>query len=91
MAKGDLLGQMDCPLCGTSSDVKEDKAGRPLLFCRHGCKLQLFTRTEAQADGMRRKLRPAAAPATTVPAAPEAAPAAPKPKSIFEQLTGIPA
>lgn len=89
MAKGDLLGQMDCPLCGTASNVNEDKAGRPLLFCRHGCKLQLFTRTEAQADGMRRKLRPTAAPA--VPAAPEAAPAAPKPKSIFEQLTGIPA
>lgn len=89
MAKGDLLGQMDCPLCGTSSDVKEDKAGRPLLFCRHGCKLQLFTRTEAQADGMRRKLRPVAA-TTATPAAPEAAPAAPK-KNIFEILTGIPA
>lgn len=89
MAKGDLLGQMDCPLCGTSSDVKEDKAGRPLLFCRHGCKLQLFTRTEAQADGMRRKLRPVAA-TTATPVAPEAAPAAPK-KNIFEILTGIPA
>ncbi|KMJ54770.1 hypothetical protein ACG97_00325 [Vogesella sp. EB] len=78
---------MDCPLCGTPSNVNEDKAGRPLLFCRHGCKLQLFTRTEAQADGMRRKLRPAAA--ATVPAAPEAAPAAPKPKGFFETLTGI--
>lgn len=85
MAKGDKLGTMPCPLCGTVSDVNEDKAGRPLMFCRHGCRLQLFTRNEAQADGMRRKLTPAANPS---PAAPEAA--QPQKKSFFELLTGIP-
>lgn len=89
MAKGDVLGEMDCPLCGVVSNVTEDKAGRPLLFCRHGCKLQLFTRSQAQADGMRHKLRPVAAVA--VPAPQEAAPTAPKTKSFFEALTGIPA
>lgn len=86
MAKGDLLGTMACPLCGNQSEVKEDKSGRPLMFCRHGCKLQLFTRTEAQADGMRRKLQPAP------DASPEIVPPGPaQKKSLFEQLTGIPA
>lgn len=86
MAKGDLLGSMACPLCGNQSEVKEDKSGRPLMFCRHGCKLQLFTRTEAQAEGMRGKLRPAASPAPVTPD-----PAPEKPKSFFETITGIPA
>ena len=86
MAKGDLLGSMACPLCGNQSEVKEDKSGRPLMFCRHGCKLQLFTRTEAQAEGMRGKLRTVATPATVTPE-----PAPEKTKSFFETITGIPA
>ncbi len=57
MAKGDLIGHMDCPCCGSQADVNEDKNGRPLMFCRHGCKAQLFTRRPEQAEGMLSRIR----------------------------------
>lgn len=74
MAKGDRLGVAACPCCDQQAEVNEDKTGKPLLFCRHGCRLQLFTRNEAQAAGLLRKVRPVtpAAQDNTPPATPPA-------------------
>lgn len=72
MAKGDCIGVATCPCCDKPAEVNEDKTGKPLLFCRHGCRLQLFTRNEAQAAGLLRKVRPVtpATPDNTPPATP---------------------
>lgn len=43
MAKGDLLGFMDCPVCGYQAGMKvtEDKNGQPFGFCEQNCDAQL--------------------------------------------------
>lgn len=85
MAKGDLIGHAACPCCDTQAEVNEDKNGRPLLFCRNGCRLQLFTRNDIQANGLRRKLRPVAAPASQDEPKPNVPPAGGL-SSLLEQM-----
>lgn len=43
MAKGDVLGMIDCPHCGLSKGMRitEDKNGEPFGFCEAECDGQL--------------------------------------------------
>ena len=91
MAKGDLIGHMGCPCCGTRAEVREDKAGKPLMFCRAGCKAQLFTRKPEQVDGLLSRItRAGAAAVETIQPAPAAEPqAAPAKPGFWETMTGV--
>lgn len=42
MAKGDLLGRIDCPCCGTGDGMRvtEDKNGHPFGYCDATCNFQ---------------------------------------------------
>lgn len=92
MAKGDLIGHMACPCCGVRAEVREDKAGKPLMFCREGCKAQMFTRKPAQVEGLLARITRAAAEVvdsiTPAPAPADNTPPA-KPGNIWETLTGV--
>lgn len=57
MAKGDLLGHIQCPCCDFEAVVKEAKNGKPYAFCEN-CNVQIFTRYEHQAKGMLKKMKP---------------------------------
>lgn len=43
MAKGELLGAIDCPMCGYGNGMRitEDKNGEPFGFCEANCDGQL--------------------------------------------------
>lgn len=43
MAKGDLLGHIDCPSCGAENGMRitEDKNGHPFGFCEANCDQQM--------------------------------------------------
>jgi len=43
MAKGEKLGDIDCPVCGYTKGMKitEDKNGEPFGFCEQNCDAQL--------------------------------------------------
>jgi len=43
MAKGDLLGHIDCPSCGTAGGMRitEDKNGNPFGYCEADCDQQM--------------------------------------------------
>ena len=43
MAKGNLLGHINCPVCGYTKGMKitEDKNGEPFGFCEENCDAQL--------------------------------------------------
>lgn len=43
MAKGNLLGHINCPVCGYAAGMKitEDKNGQPFGFCEQNCDAQL--------------------------------------------------
>lgn len=59
MAKGQVVGHVDCPLCGLEAEVKEDKNGNPYAFCPD-CTMQLLTHGGHRAELLRRKMRPVA-------------------------------
>jgi hypothetical protein len=86
MAKGDLIGHMDCPCCGMEAEVNEDKNGKPLMFCRKGCKAQMFTRKPEQVEGLMSRIRRAIVEA--VPKADEQKPE-PAKGGFWESLTGV--
>ena len=59
MAKGDLLGHIDCPMHdGFEMDVKEDKNGNPYAFCPDCCTQILTHGREPKASLMLRRMRP---------------------------------
>lgn len=43
MAKGDLLGHIDCPYCGWKNGMRvtEDRSGNPFGYCEENCSGQL--------------------------------------------------
>ncbi|SHL45283.1 hypothetical protein SAMN05216428_102449 [Nitrosospira sp. Nsp11] len=43
MAKGDLLGKIECPCCGTPGGMRvtEDKNGQPFGYCEATCNVQM--------------------------------------------------
>lgn len=43
MAKGELLGRIDCPCCGTKNGMRvtEDKNAQPFGYCDATCNVQL--------------------------------------------------
>lgn len=43
MAKGDLLGHINCPSCGTPGGMRitEDKNGSPFGYCEANCSQQM--------------------------------------------------
>lgn len=54
-----ILGHLDCPLCGLEGDVREDKNGNPFFFCPD-CTCQILTHGKHRAKLMLEKMRPVA-------------------------------
>lgn len=60
------IGHVDCPCCGESADVREQKNGRAYMLCNSPvCGFQGFTRSEGAHKSLTAKMR---APGTTKPA-----------------------
>lgn len=85
MAKGEVLGHIECPACGWADmEVRADKKGNPYGYCIE-CNQQIFTHGGTRGAHLLARMRkasaPAADPAPTTPAgsprepAPEDAPA----------------
>lgn len=54
MASKDVIGHIDCPVCGHEAPVKQDKNGHAYAHCAHRCNAQVFTRNDHR-DGLLRK------------------------------------
>lgn len=62
MAKVDI-GHVDCPCCGESAKVREQKNGRAYLLCNSPvCGFQGFTRSADADKSMRGRMKPVAQP-----------------------------
>ncbi|WP_322400363.1 hypothetical protein [Massilia luteola] len=70
-----IIGNIDCPVCGHEMPVKADKNGHAYGHCAHRCNAQVFTRNDHR-DGL---LRKAMRPVTVSVPLPEPTPAVPKP------------
>lgn len=90
-----IIGHIDCPVCGHEMPVKADKNGHAYGHCAHRCNAQVFTRNDHRDGLLRKAMRPVtvsvpepeAKPVPAVPApapetkpAPTAAPPKPEPK-----------
>lgn len=72
MAKGDLLGHINCPTCGfVDMEVKEDKSGNPYGYCMD-CTQQIFTHGGDRGQKLMAQLRPVEKDDVAVPAVPSA-------------------
>lgn len=71
MGTKDIIGHIDCPVCGHEMPVKQDKNAHAYGHCAHRCNAQVFTRNDHRDSLLRQRMR---AVTVTVPE-PEAAPA----------------
>lgn len=84
MARGELIGLMDCPECGfTDAEVRPDKSGSPYRFCPD-CTAQYFSRGGEKAKALLSKVRRTVKPPLVEPAAAVDVLDAPLPKGVSE-------
>lgn len=99
MSTKEIIGHIDCPVCGRDMPIKADRNGHAYGHCIYGCTRQLFTRNDHCDKLLRARMRPVTVsvtepePATVaVPAVSETVPApAPAPKQKagwFQPLMG---
>jgi len=67
-----IIGHIDCPVCGHEMPVKADKNGHAYGHCAHRCNAQVFTRNDHRDSLLRQRMR-----AVTVTVTASQAPAAP--------------
>jgi hypothetical protein len=78
-----VIGHIDCPICGHEMPIKPDKNGHAYGHCAHRCNGQLFTRNDHRDGLLRARMRPVTVTDTEQAAAPAASsvsePTAPAP------------
>lgn len=57
MGTKDVIGNIDCPVCGQEMPVKEDKNQHAYGHCAHGCNAQVFTRNDHRDALLRKRMR----------------------------------
>lgn len=83
-----VIGHIDCPICGQDMPIKPDKNGHAYGHCAHRCNGQVFTRNDHRDSLLRARMRPVtvtdteeaappAASSVSEPSAPAPAPVAP--------------
>lgn len=83
-----IIGHIDCPVCGHEMPVKADKNGHAYGHCARSCNAQVFTRNDHRDGLLRKAMRPVTVsvpepepePEPAVPPKPE-----PKPKANWFQ------
>jgi hypothetical protein len=75
MASKDIIGHIDCPVCGHEAPVKEDKNGHAYVHCAHRCNAQVFTRNDHRDGLLRKRMRAVTVSDIDTVTAPAAAPA----------------
>ena len=58
MASKDVIGHIDCPVCGHEMPVKADKNGHAYAHCAHSCNAQVFARNDHRDSLLRQRMRP---------------------------------
>jgi hypothetical protein len=53
-----IIGHIDCPVCGHEMPVKADKNGHAYGHCAHRCNAQVFTRNDHRDGLLRKAMRP---------------------------------
>ena len=53
---GNVVGKIDCVLCGHEGDLKEDKNNKPYHTCGN-CQMQLFGRGKGAADHLYKRVK----------------------------------
>ena len=75
MAGKDIIGHIDCPVCGHEAPVKEDKNGHSYVHCAHRCNAQVFTRNDHRDGLLRKRMRAVTVSDTDTVATPDVKPA----------------
>lgn len=57
MGTKDIIGHIDCPVCGHEMPVKEDKNRHSYGHCAHRCNAQVFTRNDHRDSLLRMRMR----------------------------------
>ena len=72
MAGKDVIGHIDCPVCGHEAPVKEDRNGKAYMHCAHSCNAQVFSRNDHRDGLLRKRMRAVTVPDPDPVATPEA-------------------
>lgn len=81
MGTKEIIGHIDCPVCGFEAPVKADRNGHAYAHCAHSCQAQVFTRNAHRDSLLRRRMRPVS---VTVTGGDEPDPVSPKPAALQE-------
>ena len=84
MGARDIIGHIDCPVCGHEMPVKADKNGHAYGHCAHRCNAQVFTRNDHRDGLLRQRMR-----AVTVTGTDDNEPA-PPPAPVREPAEPVP-
>lgn len=58
MGTKEIIGHIDCPVCGHDMPIKEDKNRHAYGHCAHRCNAQVFTRNDHRNSLLRQNMRP---------------------------------